>query len=436
MTSLKARTKQNNGRHSPTPSVKRVLQPTRSGQPVLISGGAGFIGANLAHRLLSAGQSVLLYDNLSRPGVEQNFQWLQKTHGDLVRLEIADVRDARALRLAVRRASSVFHFAAQVAVTTSLSDPIQDFEVNARGTLNVLEALRARTTPPPLLFTSTNKVYGDLKDVDLRANTTRYEPSDPDLREHGIGEPRPLDFHSPYGCSKGCACQYVLDYARSFRLPTVAFHMSCIYGLHQHGTEDQGWVAHFLLRALENSPITIYGDGRQVRDILFVDDLVNAFLLAHRHMRTLTGQAFNIGGGPGNTISLLELIALITELQGHGPKVQFAKWRSADQRYYVSDIRKFSIATGWSPQVNVREGVSRLYEWLRDSRRETGATVPDLTAAAVAGNGHQSHRASHLAAGAGRQIRLKSLSRARRMYQMNGVNGRHAAKKLVKALSR
>jgi CDP-paratose 2-epimerase len=336
-------------------------------RPIVITGGAGFIGTNLAHRLLSAKKRVLLFDNLSRRGVERNLAWLRAEHGDLVCHEPGDVRDLPALRQAVKNASQVFHFAAQVAVTTSLEHPIEDFEVNARGTLNLLEALRSLENPPPLLFTSTNKVYGDLRDVKLRMNQGRYEPEQNADRRHGFSELRPLHFHSPYGCSKGAACQYVSDYTRTFGLPTVVFRMSCIYGPHQFGTEDQGWVAHFLIRALDHSPITIYGNGRQVRDVLFVEDLVNALLLAQRHMDSLAGQVFNIGGGPANATSLLELMELIGELHGRHPEVRFADWRPADQPYYVSDTRKFTAATGWSPKVGVRAGVERLYHWLRES---------------------------------------------------------------------
>ncbi len=333
--------------------------------PVLITGGSGFVGTNLAHRIMSSGQSVLLYDNLSRPGVERNLKWLRQTHGDLMRIEAADVQDAHALRQAVNRASQVFHFAAQVAVTTSLTNAVHDFEVNARGTLNLLEAMRAQDDPPPLVFTSTNKVYGGLPDVRLRLTGDRYEPEDDVIRDNGIGESRPLDFHSPYGCSKGTADQYVVDYARTFGLPAVVFRMSCIYGPHQFGTEDQGWVAHFLIRALKGEPITIYGDGKQVRDILFADDLVDAFLLAQATMPKISGQAFNIGGGPRNTISLVELLDLIEELHGRRPDVRAGAWRPGDQRYYVSDTAKMTGATGWSPKVGVREGVGRLYAWLR-----------------------------------------------------------------------
>jgi CDP-paratose 2-epimerase len=362
--------------------MSRRLSSRPAWRPVLITGGAGFIGTNLAHRLLSAGQSVLLYDSLARPGVEQNLRWLRDTHGGRAEIEIADTRDAESLRKAVERATQVFHFAAQVAVTTSLTDPMEDFEVNARGTLNLLEAIRAQATPPPLVFTSTNKVYGGLEDVGVRRRRLRYEPIEAPLRHNGVSESRPLDFQSPYGCSKGCADQYVLDYARTYGLPAAVFRMSCIYGPHQFGTEDQGWVAHFLIRALEGRPITLYGDGYQVRDILFVDDLVDAFLLAQENMTSQAGQAFNIGGGPGNTVSLLELIDLIGELLGRKPEVQFDGWRPGDQRYYVSDTGKFERATGWKPRITAQEGLRQLTDWLTEHRAAPGGTESrDVTAA-------------------------------------------------------
>jgi CDP-paratose 2-epimerase len=341
---------------------------------VLITGGSGFIGTNLAHRLLSAGHPVLLFDNLARPGVEQNLRWLRDTHGTQVDIAVSDVRDADALRRAVQGVSQVFHFAAQVAVTTSLTDPIEDFDVNARGTVNLLEAIRAQSSPPPLVFTSTNKVYGALEDVGLRRQNLRYEPTDPSLRRTGVSENRPLDFHSPYGCSKGAADQYVLDYARTYGIPAIVFRMSCIYGPHQFGTEDQGWVAHFLIRAMEGRPIILYGDGRQVRDILCVDDLVDAFLLAQEHMSTDSGHAFNIGGGPGNTVSLLELLQMMGELLDEKPKIEFDSWRPGDQRYYVSDTGKFQRMTGWEPRISVQDGLERLTRWLMESRISSPAS--------------------------------------------------------------
>jgi CDP-paratose 2-epimerase len=334
----------------------------------LITGGAGFIGTNLARRLLSDGEDVLVLDSLARAGVESNLAALRDDFGGRLEVVIADVRDAPALQRAIARADRVFHFAAQVAVTTSLVDPVEDFDVNARGTLTLLEALRARPEPPPLVFTSTNKVYGALEDVGRRRRNGRYEPADPGIALRGIAETRPLDFYSPYGCSKGAADQYVRDYARTYGLPAIVFRMSCIYGPHQLGTEDQGWVAHFLIQALEGRPITLYGDGRQVRDILFVDDLVDAMLLAQRAMPTDSGRVFNIGGGPDNTVSLLELLQLIGDRIGRAPAVGFDDWRPGDQRYFVSDTRGFEQVTGWRPVVGVREGVARLADWLADRR--------------------------------------------------------------------
>jgi CDP-paratose 2-epimerase len=334
---------------------------------VLITGGCGFVGTNLADRYLRDGQRVCVLDNLSRHGVERNLEWLRATHGERLIVKTADTRDAAALRDAVRHASKVFHFAAQVAVTTSLDDPITDFDVNARGTLNVLEAIRGSLHRPPLFFTSTNKVYGGLDDVQMHEDVLRYTPRAKQIARHGISEERPLDFHSPYGCSKGTADQYVRDYARSYDLQTVVFRMSCIYGPHQFGTEDQGWVAHFLIRALNREPITIYGDGKQVRDLLFVDDLVEAFLAAAENIDVCSGQAFNIGGGAANTVSLLELLAMIRKLDGRKARVDWSDWRTGDQKYYVSDTARFGSLTGWSPRVHAEEGIRRLRKWLIES---------------------------------------------------------------------
>jgi CDP-paratose 2-epimerase len=334
--------------------------------PILICGGAGFIGTNLASRFLSSGNRVIVYDDLSRPGVERNLEWLRRTYGSLLDFELADVRDSRTLRRSVRAARAVFHFAAQTAVTTSVRGPREDFEINAVGSVTLLEELRALHTPIPLLFTSTNKVYGNLDKLALRMYGDRYQPQHPGILTNGVPETWPLSFHSPYGCSKGTADQYVLDYARTYNLPNIVFRMSCIYGPHQFGTEDQGWVAHFLIRAAQRQALTIYGDGCQVRDVLFVEDLTEAMTLAWRNASELAGQAFNIGGGPANTVSLLELLDLIEELEGDRPDVSFEDWRVGDQRYYVSDIREFARATGWAPRVGVREGVRRLHDWLAE----------------------------------------------------------------------
>ena len=357
-----------NGSTQASVGLKREFSVNRNEEVTLITGGAGFIGANLAHRLLSSGRRVLVFDNLSRAGVEKNLQWLKDTHREGLEIAVGDVRDRAAVARAVARSCQVFHFAAQVAVTTSIVDPLADFSINAEGTLNVLEAIRAQPAPPPIVLTSTNKVYGGIEDVPLKQDAQRYTPIDPEFREYGVSETRALDFHSPYGCSKGAADQYVRDYARTYGLSTVVFRMSCIYGPHQFGTEDQGWVAHFLVRALDGAPITIYGDGMQVRDILFVEDLVDAFLLAERNMPRLSGQAFNIGGGPGNVVSLLNLLDRIEALHGAQPVVEMNAWRTGDQRYYVSDTRRFQKATGWNPRVGVSDGLARLYHWLVEAR--------------------------------------------------------------------
>jgi len=331
----------------------------------LITGGAGFIGCNLAQRLARQGTPVTVFDNLSRPGVERNLELLRAEYPDRIEVVVGDVRNTQQLRAVVRRASAVYHFAAQVAVTTSLVDPRHDFEVNAQGTLNVLEAIRELPKPPSLLYTSTNKVYGSASDVRLREEETRYVPVLSRLGLRGISERRGLDFHSPYGCSKGCADQYVRDYARSFGLPAVVFRMSCIYGPHQMGNEDQGWVAHFLIRALRGETITLFGDGKQVRDVLFVDDLTDAMVRVSERAHQLSGRAFNVGGGPGNTISLLELLELISDMTGQRATVDFQPTRVGDQRYYVSNVAKLTAAIGWKPTTGVEAGVERLADWLR-----------------------------------------------------------------------
>jgi CDP-paratose 2-epimerase len=342
--------------------------------PVLVFGGAGFVGTNLVSRLAERGARVRVFDNLSRAGVERNAAWLAHTYRDEVELVEADIRDASAVEHAMSDAVAVFHLAAQVAVTTSLVDPHTDFAINLQGTFNVLEALRARHQPPPLLFTSTNKVYGDLEGVEIIERARRYEPLDRALAKAGIDETQTLSFHSPYGCSKGGADQYVLDYARVYGLPAVVFRMSCIYGPHQCGTEDQGWIAHFLIRALEGQPISIYGDGKQVRDALYIDDLVDAMLITRTHAERLSGRAFNIGGTPRRSVSLLELLDVIARLRGIEPSVEYGPWRPGDQRWYASDVSRFSAATGWHPRTEVAEGVRRLHAWLGHSRDRFSAS--------------------------------------------------------------
>jgi CDP-paratose 2-epimerase len=326
----------------------------------VVTGGAGFIGTNLVSRLVENGLEVVVLDSLVRPGSERNLLWLKRKYGRAVEFVHGDVRDAQVVRRAVRGADRVFHLAAQVAVTTSLDDPLDDFEVNVRGTLTLLEELRRLNLPPFLLFTSTNKVYGALPDIPLELVGGRWLPTDRSLRASGLDEERPLDFCTPYGCSKGAADQYVLDYAKSFGLETVVFRMSCIYGPHQNGTEDQGWVAHFAIRALNDQPITVYGDGHQVRDLLYVDDLMDAMQLAYDHRNSVAGRAFNMGGGQANAVSVGEVLELIGATGIH-----HAVERTGDQRYYVADTRGFRAATGWSPLIEAREGIEQLVRWLR-----------------------------------------------------------------------
>lgn len=346
-------------RLSPAPTDRR---------PVLVTGGAGFIGCNIADRLAQEGHDVLVYDALSRAGVEQNLAWLVERHPDRISHVVADVRDEDELARAVREAKAVFHMAAQVAVTTSLVDPREDFDVNLRGTINLLDAIRLKGGRTPVVFASTNKVYGDLADIDFRLEGQRYVPEDATVAAHGIGEGRPLDFHTPYGCSKGAADQYVLDYSRSFGIPACVLRMSCIYGLRQMGTEDQGWVAHFLIQALKGKPITLYGDGCQVRDILDVSNAVEAYLCAWRNIDRVDGRAFNLGGGPSNAVSLRELLGHMAGLLGHEIDVRFSGWRAGDQRYFVADTRAIRTALGLSAAVPWKRGVARLAEWLRESR--------------------------------------------------------------------
>lgn len=340
---------------------------SQSDRPVLITGGAGFIGCNIADRLAGQGHQVIVYDSLARPGVERNLAWLQGRHGELIQPVIADIREAL-LSETVRDAQAVFHMAAQVAVTTSLANPREDFEINIAGTFNLLEAARRAATPPPVIFASTNKVYGDLADLEFTSTAAGHLPLDGHIRRYGIGETRPLDFHTPYGCSKGAADQYVLDYARSFGLPAAVLRMSCIYGERQMGTEDQGWVAHFLIRALQNQPITLYGDGHQVRDILEVSDAVDAYLAVWQQIDRLAGRAFNLGGGPANAVSLRTLIEHIGDLTGTSPDVGFDEWRAGDQRYFVADTRAIRSTLGLRAPVPWREGVARLAGWLAQER--------------------------------------------------------------------
>jgi CDP-paratose 2-epimerase len=335
---------------------------------ILVTGGAGFVGSNLVQSLLHDGHTVTIFDAFSRPGSERNLTWLSSQHrnGHLRYIQ-GDVRDFEALRAAAQNVDTIYHLAAQVAVTSSVTDPRTDFEVNALGTLNLLESARLSGRQPVVVFTSTNKVYGGMEDVAVVGGETRYEYRD---FPYGIPESQPLDFHSPYGCSKGAMDQYVRDYARIYDLPTVVFRMSCIYGPRQFGTEEQGWLAHFMIAAAAGRPITIYGDGKQVRDVLFIDDLVRAFGLAVEKIDVTAGQVYNIGGGPSNALSIWgEFGEYLTELNGEPIPVRFDRWRPGDQPCYVSDIRKAGRHMGWEPQVNKETGIRRLWEWVSSNER-------------------------------------------------------------------
>jgi CDP-paratose 2-epimerase len=333
----------------------------------LITGGIGFIGTNLADRLLRDGHDVVLFDNIGRAGVQENLDWLRGEHGERVQFVKGDVRDFGAVDKAVQGAEAVFHLAAQVAVTTSITNPQEDFSINAQGTVNVLEAARRQKPMPTFLYTSTNKVYGGLEHYRVVERPSRYEFEN---LPNGVPETCPLDFHSPYGCSKGAADQYVRDYQRIYGLPSIVFRMSCIYGPHQFGTEDQGWVAHFALTGLRGGRLTIYGDGKQVRDLLFVGDLVDLMSRARDQIKKTAGQVYNVGGGPAHTISVwAELEGPLKEALGKLPPVEYDDFRPGDQRIYVSDIRKVQHELGWSPRVGITEGLRRMVEsWGKDRK--------------------------------------------------------------------
>lgn len=330
----------------------------------VITGGAGFIGINYAAHLLSQGDKVIIFDNLSRAGTPRNIEWLKKTFGkSSFELIVGDVRDENQIKAAVEPADLILHLAAQVAVTTSVIDPRTDFDINALGTLNVLEAARQSAKQPPVLYSSTNKVYGDLEDVKVKEGENCYFFPD---RPEGIPESQTLDFHSPYGCSKGAGDQYVRDYHRIFGLPTVVFRQSCIYGPHQFGIEDQGWVAWFVIAAVTGRPITIYGDGKQVRDLLYVEDLLSAYDQAVAHIDKTAGQIYNIGGGRKNTLAIWKEFGPLLEKElGRKISVDWQAWRPGDQRVFIADIRKANEDFQWEPETDVETGIRKLLEWVR-----------------------------------------------------------------------
>ena len=344
---------------------------------VLITGGAGFIGSNLAEHLLATTPfRIRILDNLSRWGVVLNIAWLKSLPGAAGRLEVMeeDVRDARALRRAVRDASEIYHFAAQVAVTTAVEDPATDFEINVRGTFNMLEAARLAGHRPFILFTSTNKVYGALTRVPIEEEGTHYRPSLTDFR--GVDELEPLDFHSPYGCSKGAADQYVRDYGRIYGIPTVVFRMSCIAGPRQFGNEDQGWVAHFLYSVLSGRTISVYGDGYQVRDVLHVHDLIAAMRAVRNAKRRRNGEIYNLGGGRERSISVIEMLKEIEKRTGRPLRLRYCDVRPGDQPLYITNTAKLEHETGWRAQHSLSDTLDSIYRFWRANRDKIDTRLP------------------------------------------------------------
>jgi CDP-paratose 2-epimerase len=335
---------------------------------ILITGGLGFIGCNAASRFIGRGEEVLVLDNFSRPGSLQNMEWL-RSQGPVTVLG-ADIRDAARIRDVFRQhrdVTLVLHLAAQVAVTSSVVDPRTDFEVNALGTLNVLEAMRVSGVEAPLIYSSTNKVYGQMEDLEIVDTGGRYAYK---TLTSGVPETRPLDFHSPYGCSKGAAEQYVRDYHRIFGLKTVVFRQSCIYGYRQFGVEDQGWVAWFMIAAAMKRPLTIYGDGKQVRDVLFIEDLIDAFEAVASNSSLANGAIYNMGGSSRNTLSLIELLSYIEERTGAPVDYSLAPWRPGDQLVYVSDTAKAEHELNWKPRIRCDKGLQLLYDWVTENKHE------------------------------------------------------------------
>jgi CDP-paratose 2-epimerase len=332
-----------------------------------ITGGAGFIGSNYVSRLLERSEKVIIYDNLSRAGAKRNLDWLNEKYGKKAfQLIVGDVRDAVLVTESCRSADVIVHLAAQVAVTTSVTNPREDFEINAQGTFNVLEAARLNERKPVVLYASTNKVYGGMEDVKVVEDATRWHYADLPL---GCPETQTLDFHSPYGCSKGTGDQYVRDYARIYGLPTVVMRQSCIYGPRQFGVEDQGWVAWMIIAAVTGRPVTIYGDGKQIRDILNVDDLLNAYDAAIERIAAVKGRVYNLGGGPENTMSIwTEFGPMLEKMLGKKVPVKRSDWRPGDQKVFVADIRMAERELGWKPKVGVEEGVVRLFDWVNKNK--------------------------------------------------------------------
>ncbi|MCZ2121951.1 MAG: GDP-mannose 4,6-dehydratase [Anaerolineales bacterium] len=333
----------------------------------LITGGAGFIGSNYVYRLLKRGEKVIIYDNFVRAGAPRNLEWLKKEFGESAfEVIVGDVRDAARIAEASKSADVIVHLASQVAVTTSVINPREDFEINALGTFNVLEAARLSGKKPIVIYSSTNKVYGGMDDVEVVEDATRWHYKD---LPFGASEEQALDFHSPYGCSKGTGDQYVRDYYRIYDIPTVVLRQSCIYGPRQFGVEDQGWLAWMLIAAVTGKQITIYGDGKQVRDVLHVEDLLNAYDLAIEKIEIAKGQVYNMGGGTSNVLAIWsEFGPIIERLLGKKLDVKRGDWRPGDQKVFYADYRKAERELGWKPQISLEEGIERLFQWVRENK--------------------------------------------------------------------
>lgn len=334
---------------------------------IFITGGAGFIGTNATIYFLKKDYKVTIFDNFSREGSKKNIKWLKELKIKNLNIIKGDVvANLTVLRKEIEKTDIVIHLAGQVAVTSSVIDPRDDFNINALGTFNVLEAARVSKSKPIVLYSSTNKVYGALEGEPVMESKDRYKFK---KLPNGVSEEMTTDFHSPYGCSKGAGDQYVRDYYRIYGLKTIVFRQSCIYGPRQFGIEDQGWLAWFLIAITKNKQITIYGNGKQVRDALYVDDLICAYDMAIKNISKTKGQIYNIGGGTKNTISIWkEFNPILEELFGKRISVKSSDWRPGDQPIYISDIRKAKKDFGWVPKVNIKQGTNNLYNWIQDNQ--------------------------------------------------------------------